>query len=264
MNKQKLTNIINGIRSSVSKRSPEILTGVGIAGMIVTTVLAVKATPKALELIRHDSRINHDGDPYAYTKLEAIKSSWKCYIPAAATGISSIGCLIGASTVSARRNAALAAAYTLSDTALRDYQGKVMEAIGEKQERVIHDKISEEKVKENPVGDREIIISDKAETLFFEPLSSRYFKSDINTVKKAQNDLNERILTDPFNSGVSLNDFYREIGLSASSIGENMGWNLESGKIDIYMSAQMINDGSQYDGTPCVVLNYRTPPKYDF
>ena len=51
MNKESIVNFFNGVRSTMDKHSPEILTGIGITGMITTTVLAVKATPKALELI---------------------------------------------------------------------------------------------------------------------------------------------------------------------------------------------------------------------
>ena len=51
MNKPNMAALFKDIRIAVSKHSPEILTGLGIAGMITTTVLAVKATPKALDII---------------------------------------------------------------------------------------------------------------------------------------------------------------------------------------------------------------------
>lgn len=45
MPKQSLASIAKGVRTAMKKHSPEILTGIGIAGMITTTVMAVKATP---------------------------------------------------------------------------------------------------------------------------------------------------------------------------------------------------------------------------
>ena len=51
MNKESILKFFNTVKAGTIKHSPEILTGVGIAGMITTTVLAVKATPKALRLI---------------------------------------------------------------------------------------------------------------------------------------------------------------------------------------------------------------------
>ena len=129
MNKPNLSKIAKGIRMSISKHSPEILTGIGIAGMVTTTVMAVRATPKALILIEERKE---EIDVDKLTPIELIKATWTCYIPAAITGGLSIICLIGASSVNTRRNAALATAYTLSESALKEYQGKVIETIGEK------------------------------------------------------------------------------------------------------------------------------------
>ena len=144
MSKKPLMKTVQGV---LTKHSPEILTGLGVSGMIATTVLAVIATPRAIDLIESDSRHNHDGDPYAYTKKEAFQSAWKCYIPAAVTGTVSVACLIGASSVNAKRNAALATAYTISETALSEYRNKVIETIGEKKEKTVRDEVAKEKAK---------------------------------------------------------------------------------------------------------------------
>ena len=258
MGKLNIAKLANDIKSGVSKHSPEILTGIGIAGMVATTILAVKATPKAIELIKNEKELAESYNE-ELTQMGKVKACWKCYIPAAVTGVMSITCLIGASSVNTKRNAALTAAYTLSDSALREYREKVVETIGEKKEKTIKDKISEETIKQNPVTKSEVYITDKGDSLCFEPMSGRYFKSDIDKIKRAKNNLNEKILVDAFNAGVSLNDFYEEIGLPKTSMGENLGWNLDTGIIDIYLSAQITDEG-----TPCLVINYTNPPKYDF
>ena len=258
MGKLNIAKLANDIKSGVSKHSPEILTGIGIAGMVATTVLAVKATPKAIELIKNEKELAESYNE-ELTSMDKVKVCWKCYIPAAVTGFMSITCLIGASSVNTKRNAALTAAYTLSDSALREYREKVVETIGEKKEKTIKDKISEDTIKQNPVTKSEVYITDKGDSLCFEPMSGRYFKSDIDKIKRAKNNLNEKILIDAFNAGVSLNDFYEEIGLPKTSMGENLGWNLDTGIIDIYLSAQITDEG-----TPCLVINYTNPPKYDF
>ena len=49
--KKELSKSFLLLKTSIKKHSPEILTGIGIAGMITTTVMAVRATPKALILI---------------------------------------------------------------------------------------------------------------------------------------------------------------------------------------------------------------------
>ena len=43
-----LSKFVMDTKRMVYKHSPEILTGIGVAGMITSTILAVKATPKAL------------------------------------------------------------------------------------------------------------------------------------------------------------------------------------------------------------------------
>ena len=124
MQKPNLTKICRNVKTATVKHSPEILTGVGIAGMIMTTVMAVRATPKAIQLLDEEKR-RQQADKLE--PMDVVKTAWKCYIPAAVTGTVSVACLIGASSVNARRNAALTAAYTISESTLRDYQKKVVE-----------------------------------------------------------------------------------------------------------------------------------------
>lgn len=126
--------------------------------MITTTVMAVRATPKALILI--EERKEEIGAE-KFEAMDMVKTTWACYIPAAITGTLSVACLIGASSVNARRNAALATAYTLSESALKDYQGKVIEMFGEKKNEAVKDAVAKDKVEKNPVITREVIITER-------------------------------------------------------------------------------------------------------
>ena len=114
--------------------------------MITNTVVALKATPKALELI-NEKKQEYDVDKLK--ALDVVKTTWKCYVPATVTGSLSIACLIGASSVNFRRNAALATAYRLSETALSEYREKVVETIGEKKEQNIRESVAKEQIKKN-------------------------------------------------------------------------------------------------------------------
>ena len=143
MSKVNMTALVKSIGRSISNHSPEILTGLGIAGMITTTVLAVKATPKALSLIEHKKEELELTESEKLSPIETIKATWKCYISTVVTGVSSVACLVGASSVNARRNAALATAYNLSATALSEYKEKVVEAVGEKKEQIVKNKAKE-------------------------------------------------------------------------------------------------------------------------
>lgn len=59
MQKPNLTKICRSVKTATVKHSPEILTGVGIAGMVTTTVMAVRATPKAIQLLDEEKRRQH-------------------------------------------------------------------------------------------------------------------------------------------------------------------------------------------------------------
>lgn len=256
--KQNLSQIVKSVRTTLAKHSPEILTGIGIAGMVTTTILAVKATPKALRLIEEKKEeLEFERDEFVtLSKSEVVKTCWKCYIPSAVTGAMSIACLIGASSVNLKRNAALATAYTLSETALKEYQEKVVETIGEKKEQVVHDAIAKDKIDKQPVTTSEVIITEKGNTLCFDAVSGRYFKSDIEKLKKTENELNRRMRDEMY---ISLNDFYYEIGVKPIDLGDELGWNIDKGYINLKFSSQLADDG-----TPCLVMSYHVAPRYDF
>lgn len=93
--KPKINQLINKSVVRLKRGSPTVLTCLGVAGVVATTVSAVMATPKAIEKIRKDSLINHDGDPCGYSKTEAIRSAWVYYIPSTVIGVSTITCIDG-------------------------------------------------------------------------------------------------------------------------------------------------------------------------
>lgn len=254
MTKPDVTAIMKSLRVAMSKHSPEILTGIGIAGMIATTVMAVKATPKAIMLVNERECHEHIEQ---LPKKEVIKTCWKCYIPAAVTGVASITCLIGASSVNMKRNAALATAYTISETALREYKEKVVETIGEKKEQAVRDAVAKERVeKHHPAHSNEIIITGDGETVCFDLYTSRTFKSDIEKVKRAINELNSQMLDEGY---VTLNDFYYALGLPNAYVGDLLGWNYnKDGLVKLNPSSQLDN------GVPCLVVDFYTPPHYGY
>lgn len=254
MSKTNMKTVFKSLKTSASKHSPEILIGFGVAGFVTTAALAVKATPKAMRLLK--AAETDKGEDL--TKLEAVKVAWKPYIPAAVTGIVSIACVIGANSVNARRNAALATAYQLSTAALSEYKDKVIETIGEKKEQSIREKISKDRVEHNPVNNSAVYVTGNGESLFLEPISKRYFKSDIERIRGVINTLNENMYGDPFGQ-ISLSDFYDEIGLERTDISNDLGWCIDSGSIKLEFHPVMSDDGK-----PCLALYYITAPKWGY
>ena len=237
--------------------------------MITTTVLAVKATPKALRCIEkaedHGIGItSKDGDPdwevRKLTPIETVKVAWKPYIPAAVTGTVSVACLIGASSVHAKRNAALATAYQIASTSLADYKEKLIEVVGEKKEKVVRDKIAQKQVDEHPPKATSVYDTGSGGTLVYDPQFDKYFRCHINSLDAAKNRLNERMLTGQ-SECISLSEFYNELGVKPPGLGDELGWNVgRDGLIEIDHSSAIVME----DGEPCVVLRYEVAPKYDY
>lgn len=253
MGTSKVSTLFKSAKKSIVKHSPEILTGMGISCMVTSTIFAVAGTPKALQLLEKAKKERNEDK---LKPLDVVKTSWKCYVPSIAFGLTGIGCLIAANSVHLRRNAALTMAYTLSESALHEYRNKVVETIGEKKEEEVRDAIAKDKIANNPVSNSEVFIVKQGDTLFFDTLSKRYFKSDIEEIRKIVNELNRRMLIENY---ISLNDFYYEIGLSSIPVGDDIGWNVYKGYIKVYFSAQLTDDNR-----PCAVLNYDVAPYHDY
>lgn len=254
MKKIDLPKVAKEIELFTGKHAPEILTGIGIAGMVTTVVLAVKETPKACRLLdERKDELKTENLP----GVEIVKTTWKCYIPAAVTGVASIACIIGANSVHNKRTAAIAAAYKISETALSEYKDKVVEVIGEKKEQAVRDAIDKDHIQNNPVSKQQVIITTKGESLCYDAHSGRYFKSDIEQIRRAVNNLNHQMTAGDMYC--SLNDFYDEIGLSHTDMGDELGWSIEDGLLDIDFGSQITDDGE-----PCIVLHYNISPKYNY
>lgn len=256
MNKADIRKFLNGTKAKISKHSPAILIGLAVVSGGTAIVLAVKETPKALK------RIEDKKQEYQVDKLspwETVKTTWPCYVPSAIAFTFATGCAIGSQSIHAKRNAALAAAYKISETALLEYRDKVIETIGEKKEQTVRDKVAQEQINKNPVKQSEVIVTGKGASLCLDPCSKRYFEADIETIRRAENKLNKKMLQSICGS-TSLNEFYAEIGLDPvdDAIGYALGWNAEH-QIDID-----IRPGMTPDERPCLVIGHYNPPKYDY
>lgn len=248
-----LTSIV---KDKVSQNSPEILIGMGLAGMLSSTVLACKTTPKVHEMIEKEKEIRHLECEPELTKMEIVKMSFKYYIPSALSYGLSAACILGANSINSKRNATLLTAYKIGEKALVEYKDAVVEVIGEEKEKEVRDVISRKRINKEPINTSEIIFTGKGDSLCYDMISGRYFKGDVDKINKAVNELNYTMLHDMY---VSVNDFYDLVGLDYISAGNEMGWNIDDGQVDIYYSAQITDDGQ-----PCIVINHKNEPKHGF
>ncbi len=250
----KIKRVIRSLGNTLDANSPAILTGLGVAGVISTVALAIKGTSSAVVVINEEENLRGQEQYLPLTQREKLELVWKFYIPTAASSILTITAIIGANHISTRRNAALLSIYSIADQALKEYQDKVIETIGEKKEERIRDEIAQDKLDANPLEGREVILTGKGIYLFFDTLSGRYFRSDLETVRRVQNDFNELLFNDMF---LPLNDLYDMLGLEDTEMGRSAGWDVQNGKLDIQFSAKIATDGE-----PCIVLSYPIEPKH--
>jgi hypothetical protein len=255
-----MSGFLKKIGNVVYQNSPQLLSGLACAGVITTTVLGIKAAPKIQEL-RVEGKAGHLEEfsistfkkSDTQTKLDMLKALGKIYWPTITSGSITIGCIIASQHISSKRAAALASLYSLSKEALHTYQEKVIEEVGENTERKIRNQISQEKINEHPVDNNKVIITGRGEVLCYDPMIDRYFTSDYETIRGIINDLNFRLITEMF---ISLNEFYEELGLGQAKVGEDLGWYIEGGKININFDTMLSTDNR-----PCIVLEYEVAPK---
>lgn len=238
--------------------SPVILTGIAVAGTVTTAYLTGKATLKADRIIRAEEKEGRvsTGDPsYAIHNRRKAELTWRFYIPPVTTGLLTVTCIIGANRIGTRRAAAVAAAYTLSEKAFLEYRDKVVEKLGDKKEQSLRDELAQERVTRNPGDSSKLVIIDGKSVLCYEAFTGRYFISDMETLRKAQNDINFQVNNQYY---ASLTDFYDLVGLTSTSMSDEVGWNADK-LLDLKFSTTMSEDGR-----PCIVINYAVAPVRDY
>jgi len=247
-----MSDLFRNMKNKIIKFSPEILTGLGLSSMITSTVLAVNSTPKALDLLNKEKNEKNN----ELTKIEVVKATWKEYIPSISFGISGIILISCGCRINSKRSATFASAYAISEKAFNTYRNKVIETIGERKEKNMREKVDQDKVSENPLKNNQVIITSKGNTLIMDSLSGRYFRSDLDTIKKVINELNRIINTQNY---ISLNEYYNAIGLDSVKDGDHMGWCIDNGLIELdYGTCLADND------EPCICLDYVRMPKPNF
>lgn len=195
----------------LNRNASTILTIVGGAGVIVTAVTAVKATPKALALIENAKEEKGE----ELTKFEVLKVAGPAYVPSVLTGTATIACIFGANIISKHQQATLMSAYALLDNSYKEYRTKVDEIYGEEAGKQVREEIA----KDQYTGD-DILLEDGKE-LFYDFYSGRYFESTKEAVLKAEYETNRALFV---NCAVGLNEFYSFLGLAEMPELDNVGW----------------------------------------
>ena len=257
-----IKNLFDKVINFTKEHNPEILVGLGAAGMMTSTVLAVKATPKALDIME-DKKADM-GVTYL-TRKEIAQATWKIYAPSIGVGLASAACIILGTSKSIKRNTALATVYALSESTLREYQTKAKEMFGEEKAAELDREVAKARVRKREVttiveteGSEYIHHTGNGDTLVYDSLSGRYFRSSMNSIESAVNSINKSLLNDYI---MTLNEFYNELGVPTIGAGSLIGWKSDKELLEVSFESDVDQHGNPY-----LVLSYRNRPipVYDY
>lgn len=199
------------LESFIKRNAPMILACLGSIGMVATTVIAVKETPKVLALLKDAEEEKGEN----LTEFEKIKIAGPIYIPSAITGAATAACIFGSAVISKSQQASLMSAYALLESSYKEYKKKTGELYGDDAGRQIREKIANDSY-----ASSDISLNDDAE-LFYDFYSARYFESTKEKVFRAQYEINRCILK---NHSAGLNEYYDLLGLEQMTEYKEIGW----------------------------------------
>lgn len=233
---------------AVQQKSPTLLLGAGVVGVIGTVVLASRATLQLDEVIdKFETRkkMMHDlleTVPEDYTPAKAKSDSLlihtklvtdvvKLYGPAVVLGSLSIAALVGSHVILSRRNAGLIAAYTAIDKAFKEYRSRVVADQGEEKDlEYMYESNTREVYSEGKKGEPKVeeiktfgtgrspysVVFD-ADNLNWGPVP----ETNVFFLRQQQQYCNDRLRA---RGHLFLNDVYRELGFPDTEAGAVTGW----------------------------------------
>ena len=236
-----MNNLLDTLKMFAKKNGPTILTCIGSVGVVITSVMAIKATPKAIVLL--ENARDEKGDNL--TKFEKVMVAGPAYIPTIIVGASTIACVFGANILNQRQQAALTSAYALLDSTYKKYQSKVVDLYSEEADSRVKKEIAKDKY----LGDDKLVDND---ALFYDEFSGRYFESTNAKVLKAEYETNKKISD---HGGACLNDFYRALGLEPTKYGDRLGWPVNDLSLDFRHEKFILDDGLE----GCIITFVQEP-----
>ena len=252
-----LTRTLNRTGLKIKKHSPEILLTAGTVGVVVSGVMACKATLKVNEIIDEskqqiDTIHSVAADPNMAEKYTAEDSKKdlaivytqtavkmiKLYGPSVGLGVVSLGCMISSNRILSKRNVALAAAYTAVDKSFKEYRSRVVERFGKQLDKELRYNIKAKEIEEvskdengHEVVKKEVVgvIDDDPNT--YSPYSIVFddgnegWDPDPERTKffliQQQNWANERLKA---KGHLFLNEVYDMLGARRTKAGAQVGW----------------------------------------
>ena len=197
------------------KNVATILTGIGTAGVVITAVSAIKATPKALYSIEEAEKEKGD----KLSNKEKIITTTHIYLPTIIIGVSTIACILGANVLNKKQQASLISAYALLQKSYNEYRDKVDE---------LHENSSivDKEIAKDVYDNTKPSVSSDEKCLFYDMFSKRYFESNKVDVIAAEYHFNRNFTLRGY---ATLNELYEFLGVDKIDGGDSIGWSIDAG-----------------------------------
>lgn len=227
-----------------------ILTFLGGAGVIATSLMTARAVPKAMKLVNEAEQEKGE----ELTKWKIIQVAGPMYIPSILTGASTLVCIFSANHLNKHTQASLTSAYALLDQTFKRYRKEIVDLYGEEEDEEIMTAITIEKADETYIHasylgtscDLSVEDQSSEHKLFYEGYSNRFFESTIEQVMAGQYHLNRNYILRGY---AVLNELYEFLGLEDTEEGSVLGWApVDEGMfwIDFHHKKAELKDGTEF------------------
>lgn len=245
------------------RSSPTILTIFGVVGVVSTAATAVRATPKALRLIKvKKDELKTD----KLTPMELVQTTWRCYIPSALIGAGTIACIVGIGVMDKRNQAALASAYAMLSESYKQYRQAAKKVYGEDADNKIHAEMAIDANVSSSDWGYQVYNKDmdpeSEQLLFYDLASKKYFTTTMAAVLNAQYHVNRNLA---IRGDCSLNEYLSFLGVDGVDKGDEMGWDITNMIED--MDSYWLDFDNQRavleDGLECIAIDTMPLNKFE-
>lgn len=239
------------------------LTAGGVVGTVATAVLSVRAGMKAQQIISQEEQerveaarlTTPEGETIEIvmmTKTEKATKIWPHFIPPVVTGTGTIAAIIMADRMSAKKAAALAAAYGVAQGQLDEYKAKMLEKLGVQKSEKAQAEMADERMQNSKASPSQVIIIGENVLCYDQP-TDRYFQSSMEQVRTAENKANREVLERGY---YGASEFYNELGLEGTTWSDDVGWTKPFQLEYSHVPAP--------DGRPCLAIDFSRLPNSDY
>ena len=244
------------IIDTIKENRIECKIGLGCFLSLAAFVSGVYVAPKALDVLEELKEEHADDEDRKEFAKDVVKKVGPMVAGPVLLEAAAIGFVISGAKDSFATNATLAAAYTLSENAFRDYREKTKKVVGDRKELQIREEIERDNAKNTKYNPSKVVNTGLGSSLMYDTLSKTFIRSACNIVDKKANETNKRLCTG-YESYVTVNEWLYELGidpLSPDDLGYESCFTTDR-LVEPFYTADILDGGQEY-----IIIGYRVKP----